>query len=339
MANLMRTARCLSAGALLLLLIGCAAPADRADHDAAADPAAEPTAAPDRAVGRSIEPAAAPTPAPATIVEPEPVAPAPKPAPEPEPKPEPEPQPEPEIDSAPVPASEPAAAADSDDTADPATKDMAVPEAGSASAAPAPATATILLSGRVRLNGDRADVAETVLYFVPDQSTPAAEPGTFELATKDKTFIPTVLVVPRGSMIRFPNRDPILHNVFSVSAENAFDLGVYGPDSMPETTLDAVGAVNVYCNVHHDMHAHVLVLDTPWFERADSDGRFVLTDLPPGPGTLHAWHRQADAWSIRMDAPTSDSIEVVLDIVRPQLPPHLDKSGQSYQRRDRDPYR
>jgi len=316
MANLTRAARCVSAAAALLLLIGCAAISDRSTP---ADPRPDPTATND---GAAVPP-----------IEPEPVA------PEPDPAPESAPQAVPDAETGPEPAPRSAPVAPDDPSADPTDGSIAAPRAVPAARPPAPVNEPIRVGGRIRLNGERADVAETVLYFVPDQSTAAAEPGTFELATRDKAFIPTVLVVPSGSMIRFPNRDPILHNVFSVSSGNAFDLGVYGPGSVPDTTLDTAGAVNVYCNVHHDMHAHVLVLDTPWFERADSDGRFVLSDLPPGPGTLHAWHRQADAWSVRIDASAGEAIEVVLDIVRPQLPAHLDKSGQSYQRRDRDPYR
>jgi len=195
------------------------------------------------------------------------------------------------------------------------------------------------LDGQVMLIGRDADVAETVLYFEPDEPAAAPEAGQFEIATRDKTFEPAVMAVTRGSVVRFPNRDPILHNVFSVSSNNAFDLGVYGPDAAPEARMEQTGAVNVYCNVHHEMHAHVLVLDTLWFVQADGDGGFALTGLPPGPGTLHAWHRQAENWSMRIEDDPGAPIDVRLNIVHPQLPAHTDKTGQSYFRKDRDPYR
>jgi len=202
-----------------------------------------------------------------------------------------------------------------------------------------PPPARLNLAGRVVLTGRDADVVETVLYFVPDGPVIAPETGQFEIATRDKAFEPAVMVVTRGSVVRFPNQDPILHNVFSVSTGNSFDLGVYGPDAAPETRLEQTGAVNVYCNVHHEMHAHVLVLDTPWYVLADDDGGFTLTGLPTGSGTLHAWHRQAEAWSMRIPGDHSAPLDVRLNIVRPQLPAHTDKTGQSYFRKDRDPYR
>ncbi|MGB0514048.1 MAG: cupredoxin domain-containing protein [Wenzhouxiangellaceae bacterium] len=234
-----------------------------------------------------------------------------------------------------IPESTPEPVAPPDPVPAPEAEETPKPEAAPAS----PPQARSNLTGRVALTGRDADVAETVLYFEPDAPIATPKPGRFEIATRDKTFEPAVMAVTRGSVVRFPNRDPILHNVFSVSSGNAFDLGVYGPDAAPETRLDQTGAVNVYCNVHHEMHAHVLVLETPWFVQVDADGGFALADLPPGPGTLHAWHRQADAWSMRIEGGAAAPIDVRLNIVRPQLPAHTDKRGQSYFRKDRDPYR
>lgn len=274
-------------------------------------------------------PSAAPTtaapPVPSPAVESD-VGPAAEPAPpvEPQPAPEPEPEPEPEQEPALQPESEPE------------------PEPRAVAAPPAHADEGRELLGRIALSADDADPSETVVYFVPDRmpaDPPPMPDASFEIATMDKQFQPPVLAVARGSEVRFPNRDPILHNVFSVSQGNAFDLGVYGPGTEPAVTLNESGAVNVYCNVHRDMHAHILVLDSPWFVRASNDGAFALNDLPPGPGVLHVWHRRAEGWSMPVHAGVIDSIVVDLQVVRPQIPDHLDKAGQSYQRRDRDPYR
>lgn len=198
------------------------------------------------------------------------------------------------------------------------------------------------ISGRIILTGGDADPREAVVYFVPRGETPSSAPDapeTAEIVTRDKSLSPTVLAVASGSEVRFPNEDPILHNVFSVSAGNDFDLGVYGPEEAPSTIFEQPGVVNIYCNVHHDMHAHVLVVDTQFRTRPDSNGGFTLTDLPAGPGELHVWHRQSDRWSRAIELPASSAFEVSLEVTKPSLPPHRDKTGQSYNRRDRDPYR
>lgn len=198
------------------------------------------------------------------------------------------------------------------------------------------------VSGRIMLTGGDADPSEAVVYFVPREgaSSYASDAGkTGEIVTRDKSLSPTVLAVASGSEIRFPNQDPILHNLFSVSAGNDFDLGVYGPEEAPSVTFEQPGVVNIYCNVHHDMHAHVLVVDTPFRTRPDSNGNFTLTGLPAGSGELHVWHRQSDRWSRAIKLPASGAFEVSLEVTKPSLPPHRDKTGQSYNRRDRGPYR
>lgn len=199
------------------------------------------------------------------------------------------------------------------------------------------------LDGRIRLVGGDADVDEAMVYFVSSShGNPAAEaptPDPAEIVTRDKELSPTVLTVSSGTEVRFPNDDPILHNLFSVSSSNEFDLGVYGPGESPSVRFEQPGAVNIYCNVHHDMHAHVLVVDTPWYTSADSDGRFSLTGLPAGEGELRIWHRQSEAWSRPIRLPVDEPIEVTLEVSKPRLPPHRDKTGQPYNRRDRDPYR
>jgi plastocyanin len=205
------------------------------------------------------------------------------------------------------------------------------------------AAAELSIAGTIALTGGDADADEAVVYFLPDDpaSLPPddSRPEATEIVTRDKTLTPTVAAVSRGSEVRFPNEDPILHNLFSVSPDNDFDLGVYGPGEAPSVTFDRTGVVNIYCNVHHDMHTHVLVVDTPWRTRPDAQGRFELSGLPPGPGELHVWHRQSEAWQRTIELPASDPVDVTLEVTRPRLPPHRDKTGQPYNRRDRDPYR
>lgn len=188
-------------------------------------------------------------------------------------------------------------------------------------------------------------VEEAVVWFEPLWSDPEVQPGTAELVTVNKSFVPRVLAVPRGTRVRFPNRDPILHNAFSVSRGNAFDLGLVEQGPGDEVTFGRSGVVRVFCNVHHDMVAYLLVLDTPWFARPDERGRFALRGLPPGPGTLHVWHERAEPVRVpvTVEAPSparssARGVEIRLEISKPRVPPHLNKFGRRYGRsRDRYP--
>jgi plastocyanin len=202
------------------------------------------------------------------------------------------------------------------------------------------------LHGRIQLlakgkkGPDRAsDVRQAVVYFEPASPQPvrpAAEP--LEMVTKRKELVPRVLVIPRGSRVRFPNQDPILHNVFSVSTPNQFDLGLYREGPGKEKRFEQPGLVRVYCNVHHDMVAYILVLDTPYFASPAAGGEFVLTGLPMGAGKLTVWHEQADPWTTLVETSQKTPLQVGLEIVRPLIPAHLNKQGQSYFRSQRDRY-
>jgi plastocyanin len=184
-----------------------------------------------------------------------------------------------------------------------------------------------------------SDVRQAVVYFEPvspQPVRPAAEP--FEMVTKHKELAPRMLVIPRGSRVRFPNQDPILHNVFSVSSPNQFDLGLSKAGPGKEKRFEAPGLVRVFCNVHHDMIAYILVLDTPHWASPDASGDFVLAGLPKGQGKVTVWHEQGDPWTARVELPQKTPLQVGLEIVRPLIPAHLNKHGQSYFRAQRDRY-
>lgn len=174
------------------------------------------------------------------------------------------------------------------------------PAKPAAAAVPMPAAASVggSLQGRISLSGARGiqveprDLADTVVYFVADSRVPT-KPGRYAIYTRGKAFDPAVLAVPVGSTVSFPNSDPVRHNVYSATTGASFDLGIYGEGEAHEQVFSKPGLVVVNCNVHHNMQAHVLVLDTPFVARPDSSGAYQFSSLPAGRGTLYVWHPRA----------------------------------------------
>jgi len=107
------------------------------------------------------------------------------------------------------------------------------------------------------------------------------------MVNHDKTFLPSLLVVPVGSTVRFPNEDPFYHSIYSDSPLDPFDIGYYdtGPGKVVRFAKAAI--VNVHCHIHVYMHATIVVVDGP-FARAD-DGRYRLQGVPSGTYVLHVW--------------------------------------------------
>lgn len=194
------------------------------------------------------------------------------------------------------------------------------------------------IEGRIALtSGGRPlrsqEAVDAVVYYRPDVAiAPEVPAKPYEVATERKTFVPRVLAVPVGATVRFPNRDPILHNVFSTQREASFDLGLYGKGPGASHTFTQPGVIKVYCNVHHSMVAYVLVMDTPFFVRPDVQGRFRLEGLPPGPGELFIWHERAPLWRQRLEQLPAEPVPVTLELSRRKVPPHLNKFGQPYRR-------
>jgi plastocyanin len=173
------------------------------------------------------------------------------------------------------------------------------------------------------------DVWQAVVWL--DGPAPV-EPVTAEITTADKAFSPHVLVIPVGSTVSFPNHDPFNHNVFSLSDEQPFDLGLYRRGETRSVRFQRPGVIRVYCNVHAQMSALIVVRDGPYFAQPGGDGSFVLLKVPPGRYLLHAWHERAGEVSEPLEIPAGGLPDVALqlDARGYRFKPHLNKYGQPY---------
>ena len=188
------------------------------------------------------------------------------------------------------------------------------------------------LRGTVKLierGAASADVGEALVWWVPESGARAAPPRRADINTERRQFSPRTLIVSPGSTVRFPNADPIRHNVFSVSPGNRFDLGLYGRGAGRSQVFKRPGLVRIFCNVHRQMASWVLVLETPFHTAVAADGSFELSGLPSGPGTLHAWHPQAAEWSRALVLP-AEALTIELDAAHSAVPDHLNKFGRPY---------
>ena len=149
-----------------------------------------------------------------------------------------------------------------------------------------------------------------VVYLERSGATPlVAPPLRVVMDQKNLAFMPEVLPVVRGTVIEFTNSDDVQHNVFSPSAlSGKFNLGTYGPGATRTVTLNEPGDVLVLCNIHMEMEAHIIVLDTPYFSTVGEDGRYRIPDVPEGPYTLKVWHKRWLPFAQTIDLPATGSV-------------------------------
>jgi plastocyanin len=142
------------------------------------------------------------------------------------------------------------------------------------------------------------DSSKVVAWLAPASGSikPAAAPASPpRLVQKNKSFSPHLLAVPVGSVVEFPNRDPFFHNVFSLFEGKRFDLGLYEAGGMRLVHFDRAGTSYVFCNIHPEMSAVIVVVDTPYYGISDSAGDLAISDVPPGNYVLHVWSEGSSA--------------------------------------------
>jgi plastocyanin len=156
------------------------------------------------------------------------------------------------------------------------------------------------LSGRIEIldkDKKRWPGANSVVWIpgiAHSGTAPAAAATAASMASQEKHFAPHVLAVAAGTDVSFPNHDPIFHNVFSLTPENTFDLGLYRKGAAKSVRMGAPALVRIYCNIHSDMAAFVMVLDRAAFTVTDADGsyRLSLSALPAGTHSVYAWNER-----------------------------------------------
>jgi hypothetical protein len=141
-----------------------------------------------------------------------------------------------------------------------------------------------------------------------------------------------VAVVGVGSTVEFPNDDPIFHNAFSVSGDNRFDLELYKRPKTGAHVFQNPGIVRVYCNIHPQMSAIVVVRDNPYFARVSKDGSFRIEGVPAGKYTLKAFHERGGEAAAEVSVPAEGEAkaDLKLDATAFKRQQHKNKFGKDY---------
>jgi plastocyanin len=164
----------------------------------------------------------------------------------------------------------------------------------------------------------------------------AAAPKTgYRLVQKDKMFSPHLLVVPAGSSVDFPNLDPFYHNVFSLFNGKRFDLGLYESGGQRSVRFDREGVSYIFCNIHPEMGAIVLALNTPYFAVSDANGAVTVHDVPAGTYRLNVWGERFQASGagsrIVQVSPQGTALGTIeLSVGANPLVNHKNKFGEEY---------
>jgi plastocyanin len=195
------------------------------------------------------------------------------------------------------------------------------------------ASAQTVVTGTVTVARQGAGGGAAVVYAQPLDRAGTSTPGSFTLAQRQKAFQPGILGIPAGSTVEFPNQDAIFHNVFSLSAPSPFDLGLYRAGASKSRVFKEPAVYRVFCNIHPQMSAVIVVAPTAYVTTTDRDGRYTLS-LPPGRYRITAaTGRSVPVWrDVAVTAGTTAVEPIAIDERTLVETPHTNKFGKPYPR-------
>ena len=203
-----------------------------------------------------------------------------------------------------------------------------------------PAWAQVTLTAHVEVGDKRSPrrSGDVVLWLSPVVSRgdflPSSSPAP-RLVQHNKSFEPHVLVVPVGSVVEFPNRDPFFHNVFSYFEGKRFDLGLYEAGTTRDVRFDKVGISYIFCNIHAEMSAVVIALDTPYYGISNARGEVIISNVPAGRYNMHVWYEASLPDKLReltreISVSENSSTLGVIRLPRSEQQAHKNKYGRDY---------
>jgi plastocyanin len=155
------------------------------------------------------------------------------------------------------------------------------------------------LKARVELTkkGHRLkNASNAVVWLTPlggVEEPPKQQPSQIpQLVQKNKSFQPSLLVIPVGGKVEFPNHDPFFHNVFSLFEGKRFDLGLYESGTTRFVQFDRPGISFIFCNIHAQMSAVVIAVATQYYAISNERGELTLANVPPGRYEMQVFHSE-----------------------------------------------
>jgi plastocyanin len=165
------------------------------------------------------------------------------------------------------------------------------------------------------------EFARTVVLLEGGTGTGTPRPVRAVLDQRGRRFQPELLVVPAGSTVDFPNSDPLFHNVFSLSRAKSFDLGYYPEGRSRSVTFPRPGVVQVYCHLHPNMYAAIVVTAGDRHRRPAEDGQFSWKDLPAGDYEVVVWHNTGGLFRKRIRVPERGEARLEIHVPVDRDPP------------------
>lgn len=155
---------------------------------------------------------------------------------------------------------------------------------------------------------------DSVLIWLESSSEPNLSPSGAPviLDQKDLKFNPTLLPVRQHETVRIHNSDPVYHNVFSLSSIKRFDVGRRPKGEYLDVTFDKQGLINVFCDIHSNMHAVIYVMgpNVLTWSKVKGGEPFRMEKIPWGNYRLHIYALGYEEKVVSLEVESGETIQI-----------------------------
>lgn len=149
------------------------------------------------------------------------------------------------------------------------------------------------VKGRVTINSQPVDGRGIVILETKNKlKAPKQEARPLTVFQRKLRFEPSHSVVMTGSTVTFVNDDREVHNIYSKSLGNQFNLGAMAAGASRQIKLETPGPVILRCNMHKDMMGTVFVVPNGYYARTNAHGEYQFDNVKSQEYILEFWHPQ-----------------------------------------------
>ncbi len=191
-----------------------------------------------------------------------------------------------------------------------------------------PLILSFTLTGKVNIKNGAKSCDQVVVFL--EKGKKEKKSVRHQMSSENKSFNPKLLAIKIGDKVGFPNKDMIQHNVFSLSRAKKFDLGLYGNGKGEEIEFRKKGLVKVYCNIHSDMIANILIFEHSSFSRLDENCVYKIKNVDKGKNTINIWYAYGNGISKEISISKDTNLNLTLERSKKRIKPHKNKYGKNY---------
>ncbi len=134
-----------------------------------------------------------------------------------------------------------------------------------------------------------------------------SSPSPVEIRRHEGVLVPSFTVVPVGTDLQFQNDEDIYHQFFSSSEGNEFEGTMLEPGSAGTVSLRSPGIIHVYCSLHAEKQATIIVVPSRRFQVLPPNGLFAFPDLEPGTYVVETWNQDGREQTASVSLPSDEA--------------------------------